>query len=326
MHYLLTDASGFLGAYIAGYLLSGGHQVTTLVRSREEGVEMVAAGVRPFLGSVVDKEGLRPAVRGVDGVFHVAGHRVAIGDRRLAEAVHVQGTRNVFELVKELRVPRVVHTSTLSVFSDTHGELPDESYRFTGKHLTRYDALRWRAHYEVAAPMMAAGLPGVIIMPGATYGAGDASGMAGLLARYLRGRVRFVSDTTAYCWAHVEDVAQAHVLAMEFGRIGETYIVGGQPHSVRSVLAAAGELAGKAYPPLPLPRWAVHPPAVVLGGLATVLRSLRPTVERLRVSAGVTYLGTDAKARAELGFDPRTLEEGLPETVEWILRDSFERV
>jgi nucleoside-diphosphate-sugar epimerase len=95
---------------------------------------------------------------------------------------------------------------------------------------------------------------------------------------------------------------------------------------VRSVLAAAGELAGRAYPPLPLPRWAVHPPAKALGGLATVLRSLRPTVERLRVAAGVTYLGNDAKARAELGFDPRTLEEGLPETVEWILRDSFESV
>jgi nucleoside-diphosphate-sugar epimerase len=326
MHYFLTDASGFLGAYIASYLLAGGHQVTALVRSREEGVELAAAGVRPLLGSVVDKEGMRPGIRGVDGVFHVAGHRVAIGDRRLAEAVHVQGTRNVLELVKELRVPRVVHTSTLSVFSDTHGQLPDESYRFTGKHLTRYDALRWRAHYEVAAPMIASGLPGVIVMPGTTYGAGDASGMADLLARYLRGRVRFVSDTTAYCWAHVEDVAQAHVLAMEFGRIGETYIVGGLPHTVREVLSGVGELVGKAHPPLPLPRWAVNPPAVALGGLATVLRSLRPMVERLRVAAGVTYLGNDAKARAELGFDPRTLEEGLPETVEWILRDSFERV
>lgn len=326
MHYLLTDASGFLGAYITGYLLAGGHQVTALVRSRDEGVDLVAAGVRPFLGSVIDKEAVRPAIRGVDGVFHVAGHRASIADRRLAEAVHVQGTRNVFELVKELRVPRVVHTSTLSVFSDTRGELPDESYRFTGKHITRYDALRWRAHYEVAAPMMAAGVPGVIVMPGAAYGAGDASGMAGLLARYLRGRVRFASDTTAYCWAHVEDIAQAHVLAMEFGRTGDTYIIGGLPHTVREVLAAAGVLVGRPYPPLPLPRWAVHPTAVALGGVATVLRSLRPTAERLRVAAGVTYLGNDAKARTELGFAPRTLEEGLPETVEWVLRDSFERV
>jgi nucleoside-diphosphate-sugar epimerase len=326
VNYFLTGASGFLGAYLASYLLEGGHQVTALVRNRDEAVDMAHAGVRPFVGSVIEKEALRPGIRGVDGVFHLAGHRVGIADRKLAEAVHVRGTRNVLELVKEMNVPRVVHTSTLSVFSDTKGQVFDETFRYTGRHLTRYDRLRWKAHYEVAAPMIASGLRGVIVMPGATYGQGDTSAMAALLDRYLRGRVRFVSESAAYCWAHVRDVAQAHVLAMEFGRIGETYIIGGYPHTVREVLVTAGRLVGRAHPPLPLPSWAIRPLAATVGASSKVARSLRPAADRLRVSAGVTYLGDDTKARTELGFAPRTLAEGLPETVEWILRDSFERV
>lgn len=324
MNYFLTGATGFLGAYVASYLLEGGHQVTALVRSREEAEEMASAGVRPFVASVTDKEGVRRGLRGADGVFHVAGHRSGIADRKLAEAVHIQGTRNVLELVKEMGIPKVVHTSTLSVFSDTKGRIPDESYRFTGRHLTRYDALRWRAHYEVAGQMITHGLPAVIVMPGATYGQRDTSTLAALFDRFLRGRIRFVSAETAYCWAHVGDVAQAHVLAMEFGRIGETYIVAGYPHTVREVLAMAGRLVGRRHGPLPLPRWAVKPPALAVGVVSTVVRPLRPIAERLRVAAGVTYLGNDSKARAELGFFPRPLEEGLPETVEWILRDKFE--
>ena len=326
MNYFITGATGFLGGYITSYLLEGGHLVTALVATREEAREIASFGVRPHVASVTDKEGMRRGMRGADGVFHVAGHRLGITDRKLAEAVHVEGTRNVFQLVRELAIPKVVHTSTLSVFSDTKGKVPRESYRFTGKHLTRYDALRARAHYDVALPMMSDGVPGVILMPGATYGPRDTSAMARLLTEFLLGRIRFASDATAYCWAHVEDVAQAHVLAMEFGRPGEAYIVGGAPHTVWEVLAEAGRLVGRAHPPFKLPGWAVRPFAAAAGGLARVLPPLRPTADRLRVAAGVTYLGDDAKARAELGFSPRTLAEGLPEAIQWLLRDLFERV
>jgi nucleoside-diphosphate-sugar epimerase len=326
VNYFITGATGFLGGYITSYLLEGGHLVTALVATRDEARDMASFGVRPHIGQVVEKEAMRRGMRGTDGVFHVAGHRLGIADRKTAEAVNVDGTRNVLELVRELSIPKVIHTSTLSVFSDTRGRVPDESYQFTGKHITRYDALRARAHYEIAAPMMERGLPGVILMPGATYGPRDVSAMAGLLTDYLLGRIRFASDSTTYCWAHVEDVAQAHVLAMEFGRLGETYIVGGYPHTVRQVLTEAGRLVGRTHPPFALPAWAVRPLALVVGGSSRVLPPLRPAADRLRVASGVTYLGDDSKARVELGFDPRTLAEGLPEAVQWLLRDLFEKV
>lgn len=326
MHYFVTGATGFLGGYVTAQLLEGGHLVTALVGDREEARDIAEYGVRPHVGSLSDKEGMRRAVRSVDGVFHTAGHRLAFDKRRTAEVVNVTGTRNILELVREHAIRKVVVTSTLAVFSDTAGAVVDESYRFTGKHLTLYDAIKAKVHYEVALPMMEKGLPAVLLLPGAMYGPRDTSLMADVLTRYLIGRARFVSARAAYCWARVEDVARAHLQAMEFGRPGESYIVGGEPHTVREVLTRAGALVGRRLPPIPVPPWLSRPAAGVTRGLATVVPALRPTADRLRVATGVTYLGSDAKARAELGFTPRSLAEGLPEAVQWLLRDRFEAV
>lgn len=324
MHYFVTGATGFLGGYVTAQLLEGGHLVTALVGDREEARDIAEYGVRPHVATLTDKESLRRALRGVDGVFHMAGHRLAFDRRKTAEAVNVTGTRNILELVREHAIRKVIVTSSLAVHSDTGGAIVDETYRFSGKHLTMYDAIKAAVHYEVALPMMEKGLPAVLLLPGAMYGPRDTSLMADVLTRYLVGRARFVAARTAYCWARVEDVARAHLQAMEFGRPGESYIVGGEPHTVREVLAAAGRLVGRRLPPVPIPSWAVWPAAGTMRAVATVAPSLRPTADRLRVATGVTYLGSDAKAREELGFAPRSLAEGLPGAVEWLLRDRFE--
>ena len=121
MHYFVTGATGFVGGYVTSQLLAAGHDVTALVRTRDDARDIAAYGVRPHIGSVTDKEGMRSGVRGFDGVFHSAGHRLAFPDRKTMEAVNVLGSRNVFELVRELSIPKCVFTSTLNVFSDTHG-------------------------------------------------------------------------------------------------------------------------------------------------------------------------------------------------------------
>jgi nucleoside-diphosphate-sugar epimerase len=324
VHYFVTGATGFLGGYVTAQLLEGGHAVTALVTDRDEARDIAEYGVRPHVGSLLDKESLRRGMRQVDGVFHLAGHRVAYGDRKTAEAVNVTGTRHVLESVREHGVHRAVVTSTISVYSDTRGKSVDEGYRYTGTHLTDYDRIRAAAHYEVALPMIQKGLPAILLLPGAVYGPRDTSLMARVLTRYLLGRGRFVAAGTAYCWAHVEDVARAHLLAMQFGKPGEAYIVGGDPHRVREVLATAGRMVGRRLPPIPVPPWMVWPAATIARGAATLIPALLPAADRLRVATGVTYLASDAKARAELGFAPRTLEEGLPDAIEWLLRDRFD--
>lgn len=321
MHYFVTGATGFVGGYLTSQLLAAGHDVTTLVPTREAARDIAVYGVRPHVGFVTDKEGMRRGVRGVDGVFHVAGHRLAFGDRKTMEAVNVAGTRNVLEIVKELAVPKCVFTSTLNAFGDTRGEVVDESRGRGARLLTEYDRVRARAHFEVALPLMRSGVPIVALLPGMVYGPRDTSAMARLLARAMLGRVRFVSATSAYSWGHVMDVAHAHLLAMQFGRPGESYIVGGPGHTLREALDVAARAAGKRGRPVAVPPALVRPAAAVLDALSRVVPPWRRTAERLKVAAGATYLGDDSKARAELGFDPRSLEDGLPDAARAILED-----
>jgi len=107
-------------------------------------------------------------------VFHMAAwYKVGAKDKSQAELVNVEGTRNVLEVMKELKIAKGVYTSTLAVFSDTKGRVVDETYRHHGPFLSEYDRTKWKAQVEVAEPMMKAGLPLVIVMPGLVYGPGD---------------------------------------------------------------------------------------------------------------------------------------------------------
>jgi len=325
VHYFVTGATGFVGRYLTALLLAEGHAVTTLVRTRDQARALAEYGVRPHLGEVTEKESMRRGMRGADGVFHIAAWtKIGSRDRKTAEAVNVQGTRNVLELIRELHIPRGVYTSTVSVFSDTRGERFTEEYRYGGRHLTIYDRTKWEAHHEVAVPMMRRGLPLVIVQPGVVYGPGDGGDLARLFRSHLLGRLPLAPTVNAYSWAHVEDVAAGHLLAMEQGRPGRSYLICGEAETLRNVLRLAGRLVGKRRGPFPFPGKVLRPVAGVLRALGYVVPFMAARAERIRAGAGVTYLGDDTRARTELGFSPRSIAEGMPDTVRALLQDLFE--
>ena len=176
MRYFVTGATGFVGGQVARQLIAAGHNVVAPVRTPAKAQDLAALGVDVRQGDVTEKESMREAMRGSDGVFHIAGwYKLGVKDKSEGERINVQGTRNVLELMRELEIPKGVYTSTLAVFSDTHGRMVDETYRYDGPHLSEYDRTKWVAHYEVADPMIEQGLPLVIVQPGLIYGPGDTS-------------------------------------------------------------------------------------------------------------------------------------------------------
>lgn len=311
MKYFITGATGFIGGELTQQLVALGHQVVALVRSPAAATDLTKLGVILHQGDITDRESLRVGMVGVDGVFHVAAwYKLGRSDRREAERINVQGTRNVLETMRDLGIPRGVYTSTLAVFSDTHGRKVDENYRYDGKHLTEYDRTKWLAHYEVALPLARAGLPLVIVQPGVVYGPGDKSLVAETFAQVLEERLSFVPAQTAYCWAHVTDVARGHILAMERGVSGESYILSGEAYLLTDVLDLLAKLGGVKPPRWRVPPWMLRTSAILLGPLSTLVPA-RFHPESLRASSGVTYLGDDAKARRDLDFTTMPLEEGL---------------
>src|SRR2546428_13179 len=166
MKCFVTGATGFVGGHLVRHLCNAEQEVVALVRDPSRAGELSRIGARLARGDVTDKESMRAPMTGVDGVFHVAGwYKVGVKDKSPARAVNIDGTRNVLELMRELKIPKGVYTSTLAVNSDTHGQVVDESYRFHGRHLSEYDRTKAVAH-ELAESFAREGLPLVIAQPG----------------------------------------------------------------------------------------------------------------------------------------------------------------
>ena len=319
--YFVTGATGFVGGEIVKQLVGRGHKVIALVRSPHKATILKALGVEIHAGDITDRETLKTPMTGVDGVFHVAAwYKVGVKEP-LADQINVDGTRNVLKTMETLQIPRGVYTSTLAVFSDTKGRVPDETYQSFGVHLSHYDRTKWIAHYRVALPKIEEGLPLTIVMPGLVYGPGDTSGMHTALVDLLRGRLPMTPAKTGFCWGHIEDTARGHILAMEKGKPGETYIIAGPRHTFEYAFDLAASIAKVRAPFL-------HPGPHAMRAMAATMSvaekffKLPPafTPEALRVLAGTTYYGANDKAVRELGFSPRPLEEGLAQTLEHELR------
>lgn len=320
MRYFITGATGFIGGRVARQLREAGQEVVAVVRDPAKAKALADAGVTLCKGDVTDKESMRAPMTGVDGVFHIAAwYKIGMQDKSAGGKINIDGTRNVLELMQELRIPKGVYTSTLGVNEDTGGKLVDETYRYNGPFYSEYTRTKAEAH-RLADTFIADGLPLVIVMPGLTYGPGDASAVHVTLVQYLQRQLPLIPRRTAFCWAHVDDVARAHVLAMEKGQPGATYMIGGPVHTFVDGMKLAVQMTG-----IPAPRAA---PAGMFKALSVVMglvEKILPlpeayTKEGLRGIAGVTYIGDNGKARRELGYNPRPLKEGLAETLQYEMK------
>jgi nucleoside-diphosphate-sugar epimerase len=315
MKYFLTGATGFVGGSLAKQLRKAGHEVVAIVRNPGKAEDLKAIGVTVVKGDVTEKESMREAMKGCDGVYHVAGwYKVGVKDKTPGYQINVQGTRNVLELMKELNISKGVYTSTLAINSDTHGKVVDETYHFDGKHISEYDKTKAEAH-KIAEQFIKEGLPLVIVMPGLIYGPDGTSMSDDALRLYLQKKLPMIPSKSAYSWAHVDDIAHAHILAMEKAKPGSKYIIAGPSHTFSEGLSIAKNITGikkpMVVPPVMLKITAFF--SSLVEGFINLPEMYNS--EALRVQAGTTYLGNNDKAKRDLGYHPRSLELGLKETL-----------
>jgi dihydroflavonol-4-reductase len=289
-----------------------GHDVVALVRRPDAAANLRDIGVTLIEGDLDDDDALDRLLDGADGFFHVAGwFKFGHRERDLLHDVNVQGTRNALEAARRAGV-RTVYTSTIALNSDTGGEMVDESYRFTGRHLTEYDRTKGLAH-DVALEYAESGLPVVIVQPSVIYGSGDTSTLGAISRRVAEGRFTLGPRGGGACWVHVDDVATGHVLAMEKGTPGESYILAGEPASYVEALTGLAKITGGRRP-LFLPKGLVRTAARMNGALERVVRlPADQTREAMRASTA-RYYADSGKARRELGWAPRSLKNGFADT------------
>lgn len=306
MKIFITGAGGFVTGNVARRLIARGDTVRALVRGSVrpgslEGADLVR-------GDLASADALRLGMAGADAVIHGAA-MYEIGLRKpQKEQMHeanVRGTAHVLSAAKTAGVPRVVYISTIAVFGNTRGRVVDETYRRTDRSFTSYyEETKVLAH-EIADSFIADGLPAVIVQPGQVYGRGDHSGFGRLLSASAAGRLPVLPFADlGLNLTHVDDIADGIVLALDRGAPGRSYVMGGELVRAADAFATLGTVVGRAAP-----RWRV--PYAVLEAAALVRPQLREVISSAK---GVTFWATDERAKRELGYTSRTLEQGLRDT------------
>jgi nucleoside-diphosphate-sugar epimerase len=319
MKAFVTGGTGFIGSRVVRRLRERGDDVVALVRSPAKAEELRELGAELVEGDLSSDQAIRDGVQGCDAVFHVAAvYKVGIpaSERPAMWEANVRGTERVLDAAIEAGVPRIVYVSTVGVFGNTRGKVVDESYRHDGADfLSCYEETKVRSH-QVALDRIAQGAPVVIVQPGGVYGPGDHSELGNIIDQTRSGKLKMLMfPDTGFNLVYVDDVADGILLAYDKGKVGESYVLGGEISKMRTLIEKVAEISGREAPKRELPAAAMKL-AIPIGPLVGKAMGFPPNLrELIRTSDGVTYWATDEKARRELGYAPRDMETGLRQTL-----------
>jgi dihydroflavonol-4-reductase len=316
MKVFVTGGTGFIGGRVVAKLRERGDEVVALVRDPARAAALSEAGCELIRGDVGDPAALAEAMAGCDAAIHGAAvYEVGIpeSERRQMYEANVVGTENVLRAALDAKVPKVVYVSTVAVFGNTRGRVVDEAYEPPGREFTSYyEQTKFEAHRVAKRLIAEEGISCVIVQPGGVYGPNDHSALGQLMDQFLAGRLPALAFPDLGINAvHVDDVAGGILLALDQGKTGESYILGGQITTMRELIEKLARVSGRRPPRFTMPTPLIKAMAPI-GPLVGKVMGQPPNLRELISSAdGVTFWAKHDKAISELGYSPRSLEGGL---------------
>lgn len=317
---LITGATGFVGSAVARALLARGHRVRALARPNSDRRNLQGLPVEIAEGDLSDPASLARAVQGCRYVLHVAAdYRIWVPNPDAMLRANVDGTVALLRAAHEAGVERIVHCSSVAALGLTPDGTPatEETPVSEAAIAGIYKKSKYRAEQAVLALVRDEGVPAVIVNPAAPIGPRDIkpTPTGRMVADAAAGRMPAYVDT-GLCVVHVDDVAEGHLLALERGRIGERYILGGENLSLREILALVAAETGRSPPRIRLPAGLLWPVALACEAIARL--GIEPVVTRdhLRMARKRMFFSS-AKAIAELGYAPRPAHAAIADAVAW---------
>lgn len=318
---LVTGGSGFLGSSVVRGLIARGSRVRALVRPSSPRGNFLGLDCEIVTGDLTDRASLRAALRDVRFLFHVAAdYRLWAPDPSVIVRANVEGTRNLMAEALNASVERIVYTSSVAALKVAGASAPvDETAVLAAEEaIGAYKRSKTMAERAVEELVLRDKLPAIIVNPTTPIGPRDIrpTPTGRILLDAARGRIPAFVDT-GLNFAHVDDIAEGHLLAFERGRIGERYILGGENLPLRDLLGIVARLTGRRAPRFKLPRGPLYPLAFGSEAVAR-LTGKEPllTVDGLRMSRYHMFFSS-AKAERELGYRSRPSEEGVIDALAW---------
>lgn len=318
---LVTGASGFVGSAVARLLVERGFPVRALVRRTSPRFHLEGLGLEYAEGDLRQPETVRPAMAGVRYLFHVAAdYRLWAPDPNEIVRNNVDSTRIVMEEALRAGIERIVYTSSVATLAvRTDGTSIDETFPLDeGKAIGAYKRSKVAAERLVERMIAEESLPAVIVNPSTPIGPRDVkpTPTGRIIVEAARGRMPAFVDTGLNL-VHVDDVAAGHLAALERGKIGERYILGGHNVHLSEMLAVIAGLIGRRPPRLRMPRSAIVPLAITAETIARFTgREPLVTRDALRMSKYRMFF-TSAKAERDLGMTARPFTDALADAIAW---------
>ncbi len=321
MRVAVTGAAGFVGTNLIERLVTDGHDVVAVDRVRSRGA--AARRVSWVSADVLDPTSMRSALRGVEVVFHlVAAITLRMQDDR-AWRLNTEGVRTVSRAALDVGVRRFVHLSSVHAFDQDRARLMSEATpRSDRPEIPVYDRSKWAGEQELAG-VVADGLDATVCNPTGIWGPCDfgapLSRLNGLARSAAAGRVPVFIGRAGFDLVDVRDVVSGLVLAAEKGRTGENYLLGGEYRPLIDFMRLNAAAAGRRGPLVGLP----------LGALKAAMPLLEPIGARFdsdivsKAAIGpllASPIVDCSKARRELGYRPRSMEESARDLVAFLNR------
>ena len=321
MKVFLTGGTGFIGAHLINALLAKGDEVHTLARSPEKAKKIEKPGVKIFKGDILNKESILKAMEGCQQVYHLAGNAsIYEKDPSRYFTINVDGTKNIMDAALKLGVKRMVFTSSAGVIGPSVGGIVTEEKVREIDFFNEYESSKAKAEDIVRSYVSEKNLDAVIVLPTRVYGnylLGDPASVSLLIKKYITGNWKIIpgDGTKVGNYVHVDNVVEGHILAMEKGNKGESYILGGVNHSYNEFFEILKDTSGLDYKLIKTPI-AAQMIFARLNKFFSLLMGKKPAITTKWVRRGNYHWEVDpSKSVKKLGVKIISLQEGIEKTI-----------
>lgn len=318
----VSGATGFIGSTLVKRLADNGSRVHAFYRSESKAENIRQKGVQLFKGDILDEDSVKSAMKDCTRAYHVAAFAgVWAKDPSQIYRQNVDGAMNVVRAAKACGTKRVVITSTAGILGPSDGDPVNEETPVPSSFFTTYEASKSLMEQTLAE--LSDPLPEVIIVnPTRVYGPGllsESNGVSRMIGKYLEGKWKLIpgNGKSSGNYVHVEDVVSGFILAMEKGKPGERYILGGDNISYNKLFDLTREFGRVNFRLFHVPLWLMLFVASMMG-FWTKLTGMAPMIlPGLVRKFNHNWIVSSEKAKSELGYHPMNAREGIQNTVMW---------